>query len=344
MKYKNIKICRRSDTTSNWIARFRRNGINYRVSAKTQLECYSKLKKLYNQVLKNKDLKKQNFTTLGEWKNKWLSLYKINRVRETTIKVYNYLDKYIPEDLLSKNIAKITAIELMELINSIEASRSAQKFYEYLKDIFTKAFKNKLISEDLFLNIEKPIHDKKESKAMTLEQEDKFIKACGDNRIGDLFLIALFQGLRRGEVLALKPNDIDIKNMTLRIDESANDKTSDNRTKTKNSNRIMPLFNRTKNVIEKYLNNEPDKRIFNLSTKPVHLEFKKILKNAGLPDFKIHELRHTFITRAKEKNIPEHIVQYWVGHSIGSKVTSSVYTHINLDSMQKEVEKLNNSV
>ena len=341
MKYKNIRIQKRKDTITGWFARFQKNGVGYRVSAKTQVECYEKLKKLYNQILKSKDLKKPSFTTFGEWKERWLSLYKVNRVRETTIKVYQYLDKYIPENLLNKNIAKITSIELMELINSIEATRSAQKFYEYLRDIFNKAFKNKLISEDLFLNIQKPLHDKKESKAMTLDQENKFVRACADNRMGDLFLVALYQGLRRGEVMALKPNDIDINNMTLRIDESENEKTLDTRTKNKNSNRVMPLFEKTKKILEKYINNEPEERIFNLSAKPIQLEFKKILKNAGLPDFKIHELRHTFITRAKEKNIPEHIVQYWVGHSIGSKVTSSVYTHINWDSMSKEVEKLN---
>ena len=40
-------------------------------------------------------------------------------------------------------------------------------------------------------------------------------------------------------------------------------------------------------------------------------------------------MRSTFITRRQEMNIPEFIIQSWVGHKIGSRVTCSVYTKHN---------------
>jgi integrase len=68
----------------------------------------------------------------------------------------------------------------------------------------------------------------------------------------------------------------------------------------------------------------------------------KLLKQNGLPKRTIHELRHTFITRCHEKGIDEIIVQKWVGHAKGSRMTKAVYTHINDEMEQKSIELLNN--
>lgn len=341
MQYKGIKIVKRKDCKKgSWVARFQRNNIPYRVAAGTQKKCYIELKELVDNL--DNRVSKTGFTLL-EWKTKWLNLYKINKLRESTLKDYEYLDKHIPDKLLKRKISSINSIELLEVINNVTGSRQRQKLYEYLKDIFTKAFKNLLIKHDLFLNIEKPKHESKETSAMTIEEEHKFIETCKNSKLGDMFLLALFQGLRRGEVMALKRNDIDLENLKLRIDESFNDKSSTNETKNKSSNRVMPIFKNSIPILEKYISGSPEERLFEISSKPVQLAFKEILKNAGIRDFKIHELRHTFITRCKEENIPEHIVQSWVGHTIGSKVTSAVYTHVNDEISLQNVEKLNST-
>lgn len=54
-----------------------------------------------------------------------------------------------------------------------------------------------------------------------------------------------------------------------------------------------------------------------------------------------HSHRHTFITRAKEKGVAEHVLQTWVGHEIGSKMTSSIYTHIDKTFENKCVDIMN---
>ena len=45
------------------------------------------------------------------------------------------------------------------------------------------------------------------------------------------------------------------------------------------------------------------------------------------PEHHLHDLRHTFITRAQECKIQRELVSFWVGHSADSSVTSNVYTH-----------------
>ena len=56
-----------------------------------------------------------------------------------------------------------------------------------------------------------------------------------------------------------------------------------------------------------------------------------------MADYTIKTLRFTFITKCQEANIPEHIIQKWVGHEIGSQVTKKVYTKVR---QQAEVENI----
>ena len=58
--------------------------------------------------------------------------------------------------------------------------------------------------------------------------------------------------------------------------------------------------------------------------------FKKIC-----PNHHLHDLRHTFITRAQECGIRREIVSLWAGHKADSSITSLVYTHLN---QNKEVQ------
>ena len=54
-------------------------------------------------------------------------------------------------------------------------------------------------------------------------------------------------------------------------------------------------------------------------------------------------MRSTFITRCKELNIPTHVIQSCVGHTIGSNVTNIVYTKHNNDIDNKFIDIINKS-
>ena len=82
-------------------------------------------------------------------------------------------------------------------------------------------------------------------------------------------------------------------------------------------------------------------RIFNFSPKIQKTTINAINKKLNF-HVKTKDLRSTFITRCQELTIPEFIIQSWVGHRIGSKVTSSVYTKSNKDVDNKYINILNN--
>lgn len=69
---------------------------------------------------------------------------------------------------------------------------------------------------------------------------------------------------------------------------------------------------------------------------------KNIINNFRKKKYTLHSLRHTFITKCQEAGVPLHIIQRWVGHTIGSNVTNSVYTHSRELAELENIEKINN--
>lgn len=157
----------------------------------------------------------------------------------------------------------------------------------------------------------------------------------------EFMIVAMYQGLRRGEVLGLTIDNIDFVNNTITINKAYNQQNKFDTTKNKQSNRTIPLFEETRTILLKYKNQK--ERIFNLTNKQVELILKEIREKSKIENLKLKDMRSTFITRCKELNIPTHVIQSWVGHSIGSKVTDLVYTKHNNDVDNKCIDLLNKS-
>ncbi len=263
-----------------------------------------------------------------DWYKQWLELYKVNQVKQATIDDYAKSLTHVPVEVLESNITEIKTIQILQLLNKISAERTRQKVYELLYMVFDKAMKNEIIEKNIIANIDKPKHEKENSQPLTREQERKFINACKQVEHGDYFLLCLYQGFRKGECLAITDQDIDFTNRTITINKSINNDNKVDTTKNKQSNRVVPIFTDSLELLEKY--KDIKGRIFNMCPKTQRIALGRINK---LLDFhvKTKDLRSTFITRCQENHIPEFVIQSWVGHKIGSKVTSSVYTKHNAE-------------
>ncbi len=197
MKYKG-KTITKNKKCNTWYCRYRCNGHQYYLSAKTQQECYNKLKKALSSAEKL-TVKKEDYT-LQTWFNKWLELYKKDRKQNTVNDYYKSL-KYLTK-LENKSLKAITTIELIEILNDIKYERRKQIVYELLNSLFKKAVINEVVAKNPLSNIEKPKHRKEHGQELSNEDESVFIQIMKE-RQKDIFLITLFQGLRRGEVLLI---------------------------------------------------------------------------------------------------------------------------------------------
>lgn len=280
---------------------------------------------------------------LKEWYDEFIKLFKINEIKDTSLLAMKY-DFNKLKALHEKNLEDITAIDIQKEINKIKYASTRQRTYTMLKGILQKAVDFEIIKKNVMKVIKKPKYKAKEKRALTHEEEQRFVNACKNDKFGDFFLVCLFQGLRRGETRALKVNDIDLVNNTLRVDESLNTHTKRKDTKNEQSKRIMPLFDRTKEILKPIIENKNENDlIFTIGIKTIPRALKRILKNANVRYITTHYLRHTFITRCQENNIPLYIVQSWIGHEKGSVVTLKIYTHINEETNKKYAKQLNES-
>ncbi len=336
MKFKGVTI-RKNEKCNTWYARHRINGKQIYISARTQKECLTKLKNKMGIVVEE-----EKTLTLTQWYQKWVQLFKIGKVKEITIKGYEKIMRNIPEGIANKNINKITTLEIQQLLNDITAERTRQTVYELLYTMFAKAIDFEILQKNIMKQIEKPKHIREKGVALEPKEQELFVNECKHNKWGDLYLIILYQGFRIGEALGLTIDDIDFNNKTISINKSFSQYGYFDTTKNDQSNRTITMFTPTLEILKKYKNKK--ERIFNISYTIAREHFKEILKNAKLKDVSLHDLRHTFITNCKNAGIPEHIVQNWVGHQIGSKVTSSIYTHVTEEANLLNINKLNASL
>lgn len=339
MKYQGISILKRPHCNT-WYARYRSGGKQFYVSARTQQECYNKLKL----ALKNKNKQllllentQQTKLTFADWYQEWLETFKFNMSDSTKRDYRSSYNKL--SDLYELDINQITNIDIIKVLNKIEKSRTKQKVYELLDMIFKKALLSEKIIKNPMLAVEKPKHVRKNGDAFETEEEMQFIKNCKNLNL-DLFLVGLYQGLRHGELLAITDKDIDFEKRTLDINKSLTQNGKFGPTKN-DSDRMQPIFNKTYEILLKYKNIKG--RIFKQSYKLADKLFKQALFSIPNQKYTIKTLRFTFITRCEEAGIPEHIIQSWVGHEIGSEVTKKTYTKVRKQAITKALSIINNT-
>lgn len=348
MKYQGITI-HKNKKCDTWYTRYRVGGKQYYISARTQKECLEKLKKaMYNKkreyFMSQSEENRNNSITLIEWYNKWLNLYKVGKVSDETMRDYRSLMRNIDTCILNKPIKNITLEEILRSINECNGGRQKQKLYDLFNMLFSKAEDNEIISKNIIKRIDKPKHEKEHSQALTNDQQKILIDTALKIENGVIILIAMYQGLRRGEVLGLTLDNIDFEKNTLEINKAWSQQNNFTHTKNKQSQRIMPLFEESKKLMLNYIKSRQGSgRVFDLSTKQYEKLIQTIKEQSKIDNLKMKDMRATFITRCKELNIPEHIIQSWVGHQIGSGVTRTVYTRHNKDIDDKYINILNES-
>ena len=109
--------------------------------------------------------------------------------------------------------------------------------------------------------------------------------------------------------------------------------------KTEQSKRILPMFQRTYELLQKYRGIAG--RLWDISKATMDRLLKRLKMKCSFRNekFTIHSLRHTFATRCAEAGIPIKQVQQWLGHTT-LEMTLNVYTHINKEYEQQNAQKI----
>jgi integrase len=174
-----------------------------------------------------------------------------------------------------------------------------------------------------------------------------------------LYYLAITTGLRAGELLGLKWDDLDWAMGCLHVQRQVQRVPGSGlallEPKSAAGRRVVVLGQTMMTVLDEHFKKQDRLRTFAgerwqdhgmiftsqtgtcLDHRNVYREFKEILRKAGLPDIRFHDLRHTAATLMLRDGIHPKIVQERLGHAQIS-ITMDTYSHV-LPAMQDEVAK-----
>jgi integrase len=223
-----------------------------------------------------------------------------------------------------------------------------------LKNIFSYAEINDTLRKNPCKGLKSFKVISSEKGILTIEEVKKLIKEESRGQIWPekihfiINYLAVSTGLRLGEILALRPDDL--SNEKLTISHSYN--TDDGLKCTKNGkSKIIPLPSKLKSLLTDLCNGkQPEEYLFSSSNglKPmgyrtVHKRFEKALESIGIDkeerkrrNIVFHSYRHFVNTVLLQSRIPPETVRYIMGHS-GSSMTGH-YAHLELPDIFKILE------
>lgn len=296
--------------------------------------------------------------TFAQYSEIFLKKHCEGNISLTAINNYKRLLKYILPYIGHLKLSKITHIILEEMYKKLKQGikgkelsyNSMYDYYKIINVMFNQAVNWELIDVNPNTKVKKMKKDKTEQKFYDLEQVNKLLSCLKQENIKyrALITLALDSGARRGEICALKWNDLDFNTGSLKIDNSlkvVKGVVDEKKAKTESSNRIIYLTSATLDVLKEYKewqdnciknlgkNWKNENRIFTdefggyMSPGTCYSIFTKITKKHNLEHIRFHDLRHTSASLLIHKGMNFKAVSQRLGHS-NINITNNIYTHI----------------
>lgn len=309
------------------------------------------------------DLDQATDMLVDAWFDYWISIKK-KTVRPNTVR--NYTERYernIKGVIGKKLLTEVKPIHCQKIFSDMaEEGYKTTTIYQTRIALFNMmdfAKENDVIinnpcKKSVKSDMGKP-SDKKE--ALTIDVQKKFLEGAKGQSYENQYRFILQTGLRTGELVGLKWDDIDFENRTLAISRTMEFryKVGEWRVgppKSKSGYRTIPLTDEAIRILKAQKEKNSKIKVINLEWadqvflcrkgEPVKnstydTALFKICDKVGIKRFSMHVLRHTFATRCIEAGMMPKTLQKILGHSnIG--ITMNLYVHITEDEKHKEID------
>ena len=336
------------------------DGKRHWVSAKTKTECWRKL----NVVMADADrgiLPGPANLTVERYLASWLADSVKGTVSRATYDGYRRdVHHHIIPDLGRRKLKELTPGDIRRLYRKMAESGLKDRSIEYVHTTLRKSLKAAVVDRLINHNptdgvkpLKTPTGAAIESKALNPNQVKALLETASESRLEALYMVAIYTGLRRGELLGLKWTDADLNAGTLSVRRSLDVDGTFKTPKNRAAKRTLKLTPRAVDALKTHKMRQNAERLQagsrwqdhnlvfpNTLGNPMNAgnlyrrEFQPRLEKAGLAGegFTIHSLRHTFATTLAEKGVHPSTAQKMLGHS-DIRMTLAIYTHAT-DGMQ----------
>ena len=222
--------------------------------------------------------------------------------------------------------------DLTEFINKyvIQLGHSYSYQNQFINAV--KLFFGKVEKRNIAIaQIQRPRTEHKLPNVLSNQEVKKILESLQNTKHKTMLCMIYACGLRRGELLTLKPKDILSDRMLLHIKEAKGKK-----------DRIVPLSEKLLEMLRDYYKAyKPQVWLFEgqkagnaYSERSLELVFKNALKQAGITKpATLHWFRHSYATHLLESGTDLRYIQELLGHK--SSKTTEIYTHVSTQSIQK---------
>ena len=244
------------------------------------------------------------------------------------------------------------------------SSRTVQYIHVTIHKALKQALNDGLVPRNVAEAVKPPQVRREEIEPLTPEQTKRLVEFVSEDRLAALYVLAVTAGLRQGELLGLKWEDVDLDHGILRVKRTLSGikdgKPVFGTPKTAKGRRSVKLTAKAVEALEKHRERQIEEcnqlvklwrdcdLVFptrvgtpisrhNLVTR----SFKPLLVRAGFPDIRFHDLRHTCATLMLVVGTNPKVVQEMLGHANVS-ITLDTYSHLLRNMQGEAVGRLDN--
>jgi integrase len=291
--------------------------------------------------------------TVGEFLDQWMADVVQPSVRPWTYKGYEvHVRVHIKPALGRVPLDALSPRHVQALLNQKLAEGLSPKTVRYIRGTFRTALRQAtrwgLIGRNPVDAVDGPKVERFEIRPFTPDEARQFLTAIRSDRLEALYSVALTMGLRQGEALGLRWQDVDLAMGSLHIKKQlqrVNGEFQLVEPKTPRSRRTLALPGSIVAALRHHKDHQQDERhkaghqwqdsdlVFTtdrgrpLDGTVVSHHFHRVLDHAGLPQRRFHDLRHSCATLLLVQGVSARVVMDVLGHS-QIALTMNTYTHV----------------
>lgn len=281
-----------------------------------------------------------NSMTLSVYLNEWLEDIEENVSYRTWLNHECIVRLHLNPTIGDKKLSKLSPKDIHDLyrskLNSGLSRGRVRKIHVTLNLSLKNAVRFKYISMNPATDVKPPQEYSREMDVLTPEQVKALLNAAKGDRLEAAYVLPVVVGLRQGECLALRYEDIDFDRGTLKVRRTVW-RNNVYPPKTPHSRRTIKLPRIALNALKRHRDSDSNGDGWLFPTKHgnpvdahnfIHRPWKRMLRKAGLPETtRYHDLRHGAASLLIASGVPIPIISNLLGHR-DSSITLKVYAHV----------------